>query len=99
MQVANIIVSKDGVVHTNIGLIATEQGIITQGHYAGKSLSDTLEKLFYKECRKLDPTLPEACPNEESVEDLPDNYPNFDDGYYFNPDQTMSVCMTWATLL
>ena len=98
-QVANVIVVRDGVVADNLGLVADDSGIVVDGLYTGKELGPLLEKLFYAECRKLDPTLPEECLNEVPDEDLPENYPSFDDGYW-HPENNLnvSVCMTHSNL-
>lgn len=93
MQVGNVIVIKNGVVDKNIAFIATEQGVVTQGSKAGTSLSYALEETFYAECRQLNSDLPAEMLSDE--DELPEDYPSFDNGYYEYENQT--VCLTWAT--
>ncbi len=95
MQVAAVVVMKNGEVENCYTLLGHEQGGVVQGKYAGQSLSAAVEELFYQQCRKIDSSLPEQMVSEE--EELPDNYPDFDGGVFHHENQT--VCLCWPTMV
>lgn len=92
MQVGTIAVVENNCVESMICLIADINGVIQQGKYAGQRLGDSLDIEFYNACREIDPSLPENPLNDEDEE--PENYPDFDAGYWEFEDRT--VCITWA---
>jgi hypothetical protein len=95
VQIANVIVIKNGVVYENRAIVAHYNGMCDNGH----TLGDNLEREFWNTCRRYNPNLPTFDDFEKMDEDDPmlDEYPSLDDGYYEHDN--ICVCMSHATIL
>lgn len=95
MQVINIIVTQNGIVYSNDCVIADNQGNIMFGKHIGKRASEVSESMFWNECRKLNPNLPENH-QDFDFENSEENAPSFDDGYFEVGNKY--VCISWASV-
>lgn len=94
MQIATIVTNEDNVVKS-VEAIVAENGIVASGYLAGRQLWGAAESRFYAACRRLDESLPEEIPDEG--EEIPDNFPDFDSGYF--EVGNMTVCLVWAEIV
>jgi len=85
MQIANVIVIKDGVVNQNYAFVMKDETT---------TISDAVENKFWEECQKINPKLPplDQC-DFEGLDN--ENMPSIDDGYYEHEGTT--VCLSWAS--